>query len=294
MMKIFVTGLSGRLGRGIVEEAVSQGLQVVGIDVVPWPDGALPPGIELHDGSFEDIGFVEPLMRGCDALIHCAGLHGGHLEEADLQEFLRVNVVSGAGLLEAAARAGIRRISLASTMEVLAGRDWDGAGATILDEDTKVCTDSAYSISRVLVEDLGCEFARQHDVSVASLRLCGFGWVPDSELGGKLLARTLPPRDVGHAMICGVQQDGLAGEIFLVAPKSPLTQRDMMAARTDPRAVVEKHYPGAVAVLESSGMEIEPENFYPVSNIAKAGRVLGWTPRMTFGRWLQEQGWPGG
>ena len=102
-----------------------------------------------------------------------------------------MNVVSGAGLLEAAARAGIRRISLASTMEVLAGRDWDGAGATILDEDTKVCTDSAYSISRVLVEHLGCEFARQHDVSVASLRLCGFGWVPDSIFNFSVFSRVL-------------------------------------------------------------------------------------------------------
>jgi len=283
------------LGKAIALEAAEQGILVVGIDTVPWPgDAGLPRGVELHNGSFEDFEFVEPLMQGCNGLIHTAGLHGGHLEESDLQEFLRVNVVSCAGLLETALRAGIRRVALASTMEVMAGRDWNGAGATILDEETKPRTDSAYSLSRLLVENLGREFARHHGVSVASLRLCGFGWVPDSELGGKLLARTLPPRDVGRAMICAVQKEGLVGELFHIAPKSPLTERDMMAARTDPRAIVEKYYPGGAAVLESSGVGIEPGNFYPVSNISKAERVLGWTPEMTFERWLRDQGWTGG
>jgi len=291
-MKLFVTGLCGRLGKAIAEEAADQGLQVVGIDVVPWTGDDLPEGIEFHRGSFEDFGFVEPLMHGCGGLIHTAGLHGGHLEESGLQEYLRVNVVSCAGLLEAALGAGIRRFALASTMEVPAGRDWNGVGATIIDENTEPRTDSAYSLSRRLVEDLGKEFARQHGVSVALLRLCGFGWMPDAELGPRLLARTLPSRDVGRAMICAVQKDGLVGELFVIAPKSPLTERDMIAAFSDPWEVIERHYPGAAAILESRGVELEHGNFYPVSNISKAEHILGWTPKMTFDRWLKNPSYP--
>ena len=42
-MKLFVTGVCGRLGRAIAQVAAGQGMDVVGIDIVPWPDDVEQP-----------------------------------------------------------------------------------------------------------------------------------------------------------------------------------------------------------------------------------------------------------
>ena len=93
-MKLLVTGVCGRLGRAIAAEAEAQGHTVMGLDRVPWPAAQvpLPNGVEVIEGSYEDIPTMERQLSGCDTIAHTAGPHGEHVEKLDLSGFLRSNV----------------------------------------------------------------------------------------------------------------------------------------------------------------------------------------------------------
>lgn len=294
-MKLFVTGICGRLGSAIAMEASSQAHTVVGLDQAPWSDsrGAVPPGIEIVNGSYEDFPLVKRLLQGCDAVLHTAGFHGSHVEKVDLAGFLRANVESVGRLLELALQAGARSVALSSTMEIQLGRDWTTSGMAIVDEESPAKCDSAYSISRLLVEHLGREFARNHPVSIASLRYMCFGYQPDKTLGPQLLARSLSVRDVARAVIRAATMGGLKGEVFNIGPETPLTNQDIIAAMRKPEAVLERYFPGATEVLKAAGFELHSTHFWPATSIRKAQLILGWAPQYTFETCLREHGWRG-
>lgn len=291
-MKLLVTGVCGRLGKAAAIEATAQGMEVVGADIAPWPDDVqLPAGAVVHNVSYEDTDAMRPLLDGCEAMIHAAGLHGGHVATHSLEQFLQANIVSVARLLEAAVDAGLKGAALASTLEVNIGRGWDTSGAGVIDEQSQPQTDSAYALSRVLVEDLAREFSRQRPLATSTLRYCGFGYAPDEDLGPALLCRTLPPADVARATILAATNYDLRGDVFVVSPRSPFSAIDMMRALKDPHAVLDEYFPGACAILEKRGIELHTSNFWPMCDSRKAKIVLGWEPKLTFEKWLVNNGW---
>jgi UDP-glucose 4-epimerase len=291
-MKIFVTGVCGRLGRAIAAAAEAMGHAVVGVDLKPWPTNqSMPPNTQVFMRSFEDWQQTKELLESCDAMIHTAGAHGEHLDKLDLGEFLDINVAGAARLFEIALTSGVRRMVLSSTMEILLGRDFTASGATFVDEESAPRPDSAYSISRLLQEQLVRELSRLHNVSVASLRYMDFSDIPDEKLGPRLLARSVSPKDVARAVLRAASLDGLDGGVFHIGPKSPLTNSDIIAALSDSKATLEKHFPGAAMILETNGFAIKPSHFWPVTSIRKAKLILGWEPAFTFEAWLIARGW---
>jgi len=291
-MKLFVTGIAGRLGRAVADEAAKQNIDIVGLDHQPWPDDCELPGpVQTHIGTYEDVDLLEKLLDGCDGIIHTAGPNGEQLETVDLAGFLHLNVTCVATMLETAVKVGINNVALSSTMEVQIGRDWATSGAALIDEDAPPRTDSPYSLSRLLAEQLGQEFARQHGVSIISLRYMGFGYSTDAQMGPRLLARYVSTRDVARAVILGATTDGLTGEVVNIGPKTKLTNTDIAQAITDPHTVLEKHYPGAAAIIDQHGHKLTSDWFWPVVSIRLAKRLLGWEPQYTFEVWLTERGW---
>ncbi|HYY05570.1 MAG TPA: NAD-dependent epimerase/dehydratase family protein [Candidatus Limnocylindria bacterium] len=94
-MLVYVTGASGFVGRHVV-------------------DALRARGAELRDGRVDllDAAGLERILRGCEAVVHVAALYSYDASEAELR---RVNVEGTRAVLEAAARAGIRRIVHTST-----------------------------------------------------------------------------------------------------------------------------------------------------------------------------------
>jgi len=292
-MKLLVTGICGRLGRALAMEGLAQGHTVVGMDIIPWPQdkAPLPKGLEFVTGTYEDFPLMEKLLTGCHALVHTAGPHGGFVKKLTLAQFMHSNVESVAQMLEISVKVGVRNVVLSSTMEVLIGRNWETSGIALLDEDSQPRCDSAYSISRLLVEQLGREFSYLRKINIASMRYVAFGYGPDKELGPGLLARSIAPRDVARACLAAATKDNLRGDVFHIGPKSPLTNPDIVAAMKDPATVLEKHYPGAMEVLKARGIGLKSDDFWPVTSIRKAHLMLGWEPEYTFDVWLKENGW---
>lgn len=291
-MKLFVTGICGRLGRALVAEATEQGIEVIGLDQVPWPaDRKLPPGVTTLEGSYTDLELVRRHLAGCDAIVHTAGPNGEHVKKLGYADFIDLNVTALAKLLELCQELGVNRAVISSTMEVMVGRDWSPSGAAIVDEDFAPMTDGRYATSRLLAETLGREYARQTGMSIASLRYMAFGYGRDESLGVNLLARSVASSDVARAVILAATKGPFEGDVIHIGPDTPLTNHDIIAAQSDPWAVVEKYYPGATEVLKRNGAELRWTNFWPATRIVKAKRLLGWQPRYTFDGWLKRHGW---
>jgi nucleoside-diphosphate-sugar epimerase len=292
-MKLFITGICGRLGRAVVAEAGKLGWQSVGVDMQDWPvkAGPKPADVEVEVGSFDDQALLERMIPGCDAIVHTAGPHGLNVKTLDLAGFCQAHVVGVARMLTVGRQHGVRHAALSSTMEVQIGRTWLASGAAMLDESMPPRTDSAYSLSRVLMENLGREFARQSGMSIASLRFMAFGDTATRRMGPSLLARALTDVDVAWAVIKALQHGKLAGETFNIGPATPITTADLPAIMEDPLAVLEKHFPGSWAVLQREGFKLTRNWFWPIADTRQARLILGWEPRYTFEHWLLEHGW---
>jgi nucleoside-diphosphate-sugar epimerase len=292
-MKLFVTGMTGFLGRAIVEQAGLAGHEVVGIDVTAWPDDApVPPHAHFVQAAMDDAAIVRSLLDRCDVLIHTAGLHMKHHETANLGDYIHTNVELSARLLDAAHAAGVGRYVIASSLMVVLGRRFLNAQhlPPIIREDTPPPVGVAYSISKLTMEVAAREWARLHDVPLALLRFCGFGHKSTPE-GEWLLTIVMSARDAARACLCAMQRNEARGEVYHITSGTPLTESDVRLAMTDPHAALERRFPGAVEILERQGCEIAAKYFHPNFPIDKARRELGYEPIDTFENWLRQHGW---
>jgi len=74
MSTLAVTGGLGGLGANVVREAAARGLGVRAL-VRRDPAGALPEGVEAVRGDAGDLAAMRALVRGADALVHCANVN---------------------------------------------------------------------------------------------------------------------------------------------------------------------------------------------------------------------------
>ena len=75
-MRVFVTGASGWVGRGLVPELIAAGHQVTGLARSEVAAGALrAAGAEVRAGSLDDLGTLHAAAAAADGVIHLAFKH---------------------------------------------------------------------------------------------------------------------------------------------------------------------------------------------------------------------------
>ncbi len=169
-MRIAVTGSSGKLGTVVVEVLRAKGHTVLALDVV----GRRVPGfvridlLELGDvvDAFSSIGDVHD---GLDAVVHLAAIPAPGLVP-DSAVF-RNNMLGTFNVLQAARRAGIRRIVTASSETVL-GLPFDVPPPYLpVDEEYETRPESMYSLTKHLEEQLAIKLVRwDPQLSISALR----------------------------------------------------------------------------------------------------------------------------
>src|SRR3954449_92663 len=107
-MRILVTGSSGHLGEALCRVLAADGVETVGLDLLPSPHTTIV-------GSVADRDTVREAMRGVDAVVHAATLHKPHVGSHSRQEFVDTNVTGTLALLEEAVAANVSRFLYTST-----------------------------------------------------------------------------------------------------------------------------------------------------------------------------------
>lgn len=214
-MNVLVTGSAGRLGRAAVKGLVQSGHHVVGLDVRATP--GIPTSQSLV-GSLLDHDLLNSAVKGIDCVIHLAATPDDRcfpprpdVPDNFESDLLPNNLLAPYRLLEAARLAGVKRIVLASTGQVIDGYlrgDRVPVNSSVLPEPRYL-----YASTKVFLEALGQVYAKQHQLTVLAVRL---GWCPRdegqvAEIRASELAQDvfLSPGDAGRFFTATVEAVGL-------------------------------------------------------------------------------------
>ncbi len=155
---ILVTGATGFVGGHVARLLADRGCPVR-VLVRPSSDlrGVARLRAERVTGDLQDPASLERAVAGCDTVFHVAADY--RLWTPDPSQLYRSNVDGARNLLEAARRAGVRRVVYTSTVGCI-GVKGDGTSG---DEDSPVRLQDMtghYKRSKFLAEQLALEYAR--------------------------------------------------------------------------------------------------------------------------------------
>lgn len=146
-MRIVVTG-----GAGFIGSALTPTLRQMGHDVSVVDDlrsGSrehVPAGVRLHVADAADLGALEDVVGGADAIVHLAAVASVPLSLRDPLAAHRANSAATLSVLESARRRGVGRVILASSAAVY------GDGAAVQAEAAPPSPKSLYGVDKVAGE----------------------------------------------------------------------------------------------------------------------------------------------
>jgi UDP-glucose 4-epimerase len=154
-MRVLVTGGSGFIGSHVVDKLRARGHQPVIYDLRPSPwhtgaNGSEP--VETVLGSITDREALERALHSCDAVAHLAAVADVNDVHASPEDAERVNARGTVTVLEAARRAGVKRIVYASTIWV-----YSDCEPEEVDEETLLPPPSHLYTSTKLAGELYCK-----------------------------------------------------------------------------------------------------------------------------------------
>ncbi len=150
-MRVLVTGGSGFIGSHVVDKLRAQGHEPVIYDLRPSPWHE-PGTVDTRLGSITDREALERALHSCDAVAHLAAVADVNDVHAEPEDAERVNARGTVAVLEAARRAGVKRIVYASTIWVYSDCEDEA-----VDEDTLLPPPSHLYTSTKLAGELYCK-----------------------------------------------------------------------------------------------------------------------------------------
>lgn len=244
MGKILVTGATGAIGWRVVHALNMAGYHVRTFSVDAAAAGMFPPGVEVVSGDVTDKAAVGSAMQGAEAVVHLAALlHIVNPPPEMRGKYERVNVGGTTAVVDAAVKAGVKRVVLFSTIAVY-GR----AEGKALDEQSPARPETYYAQTKLAAEQivLKARGAGGNPIGVV-LRL---GAVYGSRIKGNyerlthglarnrfipvgngLNRRTLVyDKDAGFAAVLAVSHPAAAGRVFNVTDGEFHTLNDIIGA----------------------------------------------------------------
>jgi uronate dehydrogenase len=174
-MRVLVTGAAGSLGRVITVGLLASGHDVVGLDLVPAPEGTTFPWHEADCADADAVAAVFAEAR-LDAVVHLAGVP----DEASLPDELTSHVITTGALLDAMVTHRVPRIVYASSNHAV-GRTPRAGGE--LTEQAAPRPDTYYGVAKVAAEALLRLFADRHGIDAVACRIGSFLEEPASVRG---------------------------------------------------------------------------------------------------------------
>lgn len=292
-MRIFFTGGSGKAGRHAIPVLAEAGHHVTNIDLLPCP----VPGIRTLHVDLADAGQVANAMtayadysdldegtgmRPYDAVVHFAAIPA-ILFRPDNETF-RINVLSTYNVIDAALRAGIRKVVVASSETTYGICFADGEVRPLyvpVDEEHPTVPPDSYAMSKVVNEATARSFHQRavnagQALDLYALRINNViepheyagkapEWRARPETRRRNVFAYIDARDLGHMVERCLVTDGLGFQVFNVS-------NDDSSVALPSAEVAGRFYAGVPQTRPIEGFG----TFY--SN-DKAKRMLGFAPR---------------
>jgi dTDP-L-rhamnose 4-epimerase len=120
---MLLTGGAGFIGQHVLQELMRRGHEVrvldsLRADVHGGPKWIPPAGVELHVADVRDADAIDRALEDVEAVVHLAAKVGLGVDVQDLPDYASSNDAGTAELLAGMARAGVKRLTLASSMVV--------------------------------------------------------------------------------------------------------------------------------------------------------------------------------
>lgn len=197
---IVVTGAGGFIGSHVVEAALAAGHHVTAL-LRYGSQGSIgnlaliapqdPSRLKMVFGDIRDAGQMHALVEGADRLIHAAALIGIPYSYAAPESYFATNMDGSLNLLQAARRAGLKRMVFVSTSEV-----YGNAQHPMIDESHPLCAQSPYAASKIAAEAACAAWACAYELPVTVIR-------PFNTFGPRQSLRAVIPTILSQALAGG-------------------------------------------------------------------------------------------
>jgi nucleoside-diphosphate-sugar epimerase len=243
--RVLITGCDGAIGRAAARALKSRGHFVRGFDL---------RHSELADeavvGSLVDLELMKVAALGMDVVIHLAAT----VDDADfMTELLPNNVVGLWNVLEAARLAGVKRVSLASSMQVVSAVKREPGKVMRVEELPG--PRNHYAATKLFAEDMGLLYVNRYGMEVICPRI---GWLPRNPEDTRRLVKHggqnsyLSHDDAGRFYVRVVEAEQIEGQkagyavVFLLSKRTVEGGPDMEAARRAVGYVAEDLFPAGL------------------------------------------------
>jgi len=161
--RILLTGSSGAIGKAVAPALIAAGHHVRGFDMTK------SPSIEdMHIGNLTDMQAIDKAMDSMDTLIHL----GAESNDCDfMTRLVPANIIGVYNVMDSAKRHNLRRIILASSMQVYNGL-WKKCKPPFKIEYETVPSNH-YGVTKIFAESMGRMYSYRFGLSVIAVRI---GW----------------------------------------------------------------------------------------------------------------------
>ncbi|HEY0166112.1 MAG TPA: NAD(P)-dependent oxidoreductase [Jatrophihabitans sp.] len=295
-MRVLVTGARGKVGRAAVAELAAAGHDVLCTDLgAPTYERAEPDMPPYVRADLTDAGAAFQLVRGMDAVLHCAAIPEPTQDIA--HAVFANNLLAAFNVIEACVRFGVSRLVNLSSETVpgmiFAERPFEPSYFPI-DEEHPVQPQDPYALGKLFGEQLCTAATQRSDLCCVSIRPT---WVQDAgsyarNLGPMVAAAFagapeptvngwsyIDAYDLAIALRLAVESDLPGHEVFYICSPDAAGVSDTVAA-------LRAQYGDRVQYRDFARPDASG------TSAAKAQRMLGWQPTRGWRDYLTEDGQP--
>ena len=200
MYRVLITGAGGGIGRSL--RASLQGVYPILRVSDRVPLGAARPGEEVDRTELSDMAAVEQMVSGVDGIIHLGGISG----ENEWEVILQSNIIGTYNLFEAARRAQVKRIIVATSNHAVGFYPRE----VRIDHRVVPRPDSRYGVSKAFAEALASLYADKHGIGFLCTRIGNFGPNP---IDKRRLSIWVSARDYAQLVRIGLEHPDIRYEI---------------------------------------------------------------------------------